>query len=282
MADNIKIIGNIGDVERVSRFKLEDTNLLPSNNLKQSFGFQDDYIEFFVYDESKSISYIDYNYRNFKLPSESYIQNYDQTLPLIEIDPINDLTNLGYTTGTFQTQYNFFKRKISDFNRDLFIDEISEDRTEIRINSSTITSEDLISQTQILIDDLNNSTYQKFYLLNFTSNLQQLAVNIAIDNTNSTVLFKLYEPLNSSINVKDTLWVVEEIIEPYLFNIDLDTLIVLPPVPKLRRPNFDIEVNIKNILPTGYENYSSLISSLTGSSYHNVLNYLNDNCYRAG
>ena len=31
MADNIKIIGNIGDVERVSRFKLEDTNLLPSN-----------------------------------------------------------------------------------------------------------------------------------------------------------------------------------------------------------------------------------------------------------
>jgi hypothetical protein len=280
MADNIKIIGNIGDVERVSRFKLEDTNLLPSNNLKQSFGFQDDYIEFFVYDESKSISYIDYNYRNFKLPSESYIQNYDQTLPLIEIDPINDLTNLGYTTGTFQTQYNFFKRKISDFNRDLFIDEISEDRTEIRINSSTITSEDLISQTQILIDDLNNSTYQKFYLLNFTSNLQQLAVNIAIDNTNtSTVLFKLYEPLNSSINVKDTLWVVEEIIEPYLFNIDLDTLIVLPPIPKLRRPNFDIEVDVKNILPTGYENYSSLISSLTGSSYHNVLNYLNDNSY---
>jgi hypothetical protein len=279
MADNIKIIGNLGDIGRVSRFKSEDTNLLPSNNLKQSFGFQDDYIEFFVYDESKNISYVDYNYRNFKLPSDSYIQNYDQTLPIIEIDPINDLTNLGYTTGTFSTQYNFFKRKISDFRGDLFIDQISEDRTEIRINSTNITTDDLLSQTQILIDDIDNSEYQKFYLLSFNSNLQQLAVNIAIDNTNSTVLFKLYEPLDVSIGLKDVLWVVEEIIEPYVFNIDLDTLIVLPPIPKLRRPNFDIEIDIKNVLPTGYKNYSSLISSLTGSSYHNVLNYMNDNSY---
>ena len=279
MADNIKIIGNLGDIERVSRFKSEDTNLLPSNNLKQSFGFQDDYIEFFVYDESKNISYIDYNYRNFKSPSDSYIQNYDQTLPIIEIDPINDLTNLGYTTGTFSTQYNFFKRKISDFRGDLFIDQISEDRTEIRINSTNITTDDLLSQTRILIDDIDNSEYQKFYLLSFNSNLQQLAVNIAIDNTNSTVLFKLYEPLDISIGIKDVLWVVEEIIEPYVFNIDLDTLIVLPPIPKLRRPNFDIEVDVKNVLPTGYENYSSLISSLTGSSYHNVLNYMNNNSY---
>jgi hypothetical protein len=280
MADNIKIIGNIGDIERISRFKVEDLNLLASNNLKQSFGFQDDYIEFFAYDESNFISYIDYNYRNFKLPSDSYIgTNSNQTLPIIEIDPINDLTNLGYTTGTFKTQYNFFKRKISDFNADLFIDEISEDRTEIRVNSVVISAEDLIAQSQILINDSDSSTYEKLYLLNFNNNLQQVAVNIAIDNTNSTVLFKLYEPLDPSIEVKTSLWVVEEITEPYVFNIDLDTLIVLPPIPKLRRPNFDIEVDVKNILPTGYENYSSLISSLTGSSYYNALNYINDNSY---
>jgi hypothetical protein len=281
MADNIKIIGNIGNIERISRFKSEDINLLPSNNLKQSFGFQNDYIEFFAYDESNSISYTDYNYKNFKLPSDSYVQNYDQTLPLIEIDPVNDLTNLGYTTGTFKTQYNFFKRKISNFTGELFIDEISEDRTEIRINSTIITTEDLIIQARELISDLESSLYEKLYLLNFNSNLQQLAINVAIDNTTptSTVLFKLYSPLDVSVNVKDTLWVVEEIIEPYVFNIDLDTLITLPPIPKLRRPNFDIKVDVKNNLPTGYENYSSLISSLTGSSYYNVLNYMNDNSY---
>jgi hypothetical protein len=160
MADNIKIIGNIGNIERISRFKSEDINLLPSNNLKQSFGFQNDYIEFFAYDESNSISYTDYNYKNFKLSSDSYVQNYDQTLPLIEIDPVNDLTNLGYTTGTFKTQYNFFKRKISNFTGELFIDEISEDRTEIRINSTIITTEDLIIQARELISDLESSLYE--------------------------------------------------------------------------------------------------------------------------
>jgi hypothetical protein len=281
MADNIKIIGNLGEIERISRFKSEDINLLPSNNIKQSFGFPDDYIEFFVYDDSNFISYVDYNYKNFKLPSNSYIQNNNQTLPLIEIDPVKDLTNLGYTTGNFKIQYNFFKRKISDFTGELFIEEISEDRTEIRINSTTITTEDLISQTRILISDIESSTYEKVYLLNFNDNLQQLSINVAIDNTTTTptILFKLYYPLDISVNVKDTLWIVEEITEPYAFDVNLDTLIVLPPIPKLRRPNFDIEIDLKNNLPTGYENYSSLISSLTGSSYYNALNYINDNSY---
>ena len=32
--------------------------------------------------------------------------------PIIEIDPIKDLENYGYTSGEFVVQYNFFNNKI--------------------------------------------------------------------------------------------------------------------------------------------------------------------------
>jgi hypothetical protein len=279
MADNIKIIGNVNDTQRVSRFKDEDVNLLGYSIINQSFGFPEDYIEFFVSDNGGVVN-SNYDYRNFKNPSDSPL-NPNATLPVIEIDPIQDLQNLGYTSGIYNTQYNFFKKKISDFNAELFISELSGDRTELRINSNIIPTNELITSAQNLITELDNSLYQKYFLLNFLNGYQAVALNVAVDSTTSvpTVLFKLYEPLPPTVGLKDQLWVVEEIVEPYIFDINLDVLVSLPASPTLRRPNFDIDVDIKKIVPTGYETYSSLVSSLTGSSYHNVLNYMNDESY---
>jgi hypothetical protein len=280
MADNIKFIGNINDINRISRFKNEDTNLLPTADILQSFNYNRDNIEFFIYDINDNIIDINYNYRNFKNPSNTPL-NPDTTLPSIEIDPVKDLQDLGYTSGLYKTQYNFFQNKISNSTAELFISEISEDRTEIRIDSTIIPNIDLILQAQNLISELDSSSYQKYYLLNFSSNKQQIVINVAVDNTTTTpsVLFKLYESLPSNITLKTPFWVVEEIIEPYSFNLNLDILIAALDTPRLKGPNFDIDIEIKQLLPTKYENYNSLVSSLTGSSYQKVLNYLNDNSY---
>jgi hypothetical protein len=280
MADNIKIIGDINETERVSRFNSKDIRLLNLSDITQYFGYKNDYIEFFIYDDSGVILELNYNYKDFKLPNNSYISP-GTTLPLIEIDPINDLQTSGYSSGTYKVQYNFFKKKISDFNRELFISKISEDRTELKINSTTIPSNELIVYGQQLIDELNSSSYQKYYLLNFESNFQQVAVNIAVDNTGDipSLLFKLYQPLLDNISLKDKLSLVEEIIEPFVFTINLDTIIEPSPVPQLRGPNFTIDIDSKQNLPSGYENYNSLISSLTGSSYQKVLNYMSDKSY---
>ena len=164
MADNIKIIGDINETERISRFDGKDIRLLNLSDITQYFGYKNDYIEFFVYDDSGVILELNYNYKDFKLPNNSYISP-GTTLPLIEIDPINDLQISGYSSGTYKVQYNFFKKKISDFNRELFISKISEDRTELKINSTTIPSNELIVYGQQLIDELNSSPYQKYYLL---------------------------------------------------------------------------------------------------------------------
>ena len=278
MADNIKIIGNINDVQRVNRLKLEDLKLLQSEVKNQTFGFENDYIEYFIYDAGGNLISSNYNYRNFKLPSDSFLTP-GAKLPLIEIDPVNDLQTLGYISGEFKTQYNFQTRKISSPEAELFISQISEDRTEIRINSTIISSSDLLNYGNKLIDELNNSIEQRYFLLNLDSNTQFLIVNVAVDPSDSSILFKLYEPLPQLIQDKTSVWVTEEIIEPYIFTLNLDTSIIPEDALKLKGPNFNIEVDIKHNLGTQYENYSSLVSSLTGSSYQKILNYMNDNSY---
>ena len=90
-----------------------------------------------------------------------------------------NLKNLGYISGEFITQYNFQTRKISSPEAELFISQISEDRTEIRINSTVISSTELLNYGNKLIDELDKSIEQRYFLLNLINNTQFLVVNVA-------------------------------------------------------------------------------------------------------
>jgi hypothetical protein len=114
MAYNIKIVGNILDTQRVTRYDADDLNLLSPLLIKEDFGQQNDYIEYFTYDAGGNLLSINYNYRDFKLPNTSYVDPSSGSLPIIEIDPIKDLQNLGYSSGEFKVQYNFFNNRVSN------------------------------------------------------------------------------------------------------------------------------------------------------------------------
>jgi hypothetical protein len=307
MADNIKIVGNINSISTVSRYSSEDTNLIQSSKVQENFGGENDYIEYYVYDIGGNLLNISYNYLNYKLPPNTgltpgttsptnttgNIQTENvgivSTLatptsslyPIIEIDPIQDLQNLGYSSGEFKIQYNLFQNKISNYtNRELFIKEISQDRTEIRLASTTLPDITIESNVNSLIEEINTSIYYIDYLLNFGNNEQYVAVNVALNKAPDgyEILFKLYEPLPLSIQEKQTLWVVEEIVNPYLFDINLDKLITPPPPPQLRGANFDIDVPNQGTISTTYTNYSTALSSLQSlqnSSYSQILNLMN-------
>jgi hypothetical protein len=181
MASNIKIVGNILNTSTVGRYSQEDINLISSRKKQDLFGGKNDYIEYFIYDVGGSLLNVDYNYLDYKLPSSSYlnpavfvipnttgeIQTTNTTevstlapttsslFPLIEIDPIQDLQDLGYTSGEFEVRYNFFEKKISDnINKELFVKEISKDRTEIRLGSINLTDEQIESGSLSLINKI--------------------------------------------------------------------------------------------------------------------------------
>jgi hypothetical protein len=278
MADNIKIIGEITTTEQLSRYNEDDINLLNPITLKEDFGQSNDYIEYYVYDAGGNLLNINYDYKNFKLPPTSYIDPINGTLPIVEIDPVKDLQNLGYTSGEFITQYNFFNNRVSNPNAELFIKEISADRTELRVGSTIFTNEQIENSALSLINEYTGSVYFIDYLLNFGDNNQVIAVNVALNKVESgyEILFKLYEPLPDNIQEKVTLWVVEEKVNPYSFNINLDRLILPSTGSQLRGPNFSIEIPNKNNIDTSYQNYNTLINNLqnVSSSYQQLLSLI--------
>lgn len=305
MADNIKIVGNILNTTTVSRYNEQDTNLISSRTLQDSFGGSGDYIEYFIYDIGGNLLNVNYNYLNYKLPTSNGlippVSTFPNTTgeiqtteigivstlsptgalyPIIEIDPVKDIQNIGYTSGEFNTRYNFFKNILSNnIDKALFIKEISQDRTEIRLASTTLTNDEIESTVLGIIDQINNSSYYIDYLLNFGNNQQYVAVNVALNKatTGYEVLFKMYESLPLEIKEKDTLWVVEEKVSPYIFDINLDTLITPPPPPTLRGPNFNIPVPNQSTISTTYINYNTAVSnlqSLQNSSYQQLLNLM--------
>jgi hypothetical protein len=278
MADNIKIVGEIFNTQQVSRYTEEDLNLLSPYTLKEDFGLSNDYIEYYVYDIGDNLLNFNYNYKNFKLPPTSAITP-TGSLPIIEIDPVNDLKNLGYSSGEFKVQYNFFNNKLSNPTAGLFLKEISSDRTELRVASTVLTNEQIESGSIALITAASSSLYFVDYLADFGNNTQAVIVNVALNKIESgyEVLLKLYEPLPDSIQEKATLWIVQEKVSPYIFDINLDKLIIRLPGPQLKGPNFAIDIPNQNNVATSYQTFNSLVSSVQSvstTSYQQLLSLI--------
>ena len=279
MANNIQIVGNILNEQQIPRYDAADVNLLTSQTIQEDFGLTNDYIEYFVYDAGGNLLNTNYTYKDFKAPSTSYVNPTNNGLPIIEIDPIKDLQNLDYSSGEFKVQYNLFTNKISNSNAELFLKEISADRTELRVGSTILTNEQIESGSLALIDEYTNSPYFVDYLLNFGDNNQVVVVNIALNKVESgyEILFKLYQPLPDNIQEKDTLWIVQEKSNPYSFDINLDKLVIQAPGPRLRGPNFNIDIPDQNNVATSYQTYTSLINSVQNvstSSYQQLLSLI--------
>lgn len=267
MADNIKIVGSILDTTQVSRYDTDDLRLIASRKINKNFDPFKDYIEYHVYDIGDNLLENNYNYNSYKLPANqslnpgvtsslninnqtatgaevgtvSNLSTTSSSYPIIEIDPVQDLQNLGYTSGEFKVQYNIFKNKISKYpEAALFIKEISPDRTEIRVGSTVLTDAQLETGSLDLINTYISSSYFDPFLLNFDNNVQEIITNVVLNklDTGFEILFKLYNELDLSVTEKTSLWVVEEISTPYIFDINLDAILSAPTGSVLRGPNF--------------------------------------------
>ncbi len=189
--DKIVNIQNINpDNLQLQNYSSEDENLI-SNFTQQDIVFDStvDYIEYFIYDLNNDLLFENNNYPDYQLRDN-----------LVNIDPQTNLENEGFTEGQYYTVYNFLKGKLSSSPFSTFyIQDISADRTELRLNTTQISNIDVITLTNELTNQITNSTgsYLDFYL-NFGGNKLIIANNILLDNSNSndpTVLIKLYEPL---------------------------------------------------------------------------------------
>jgi len=262
--DKIVNIQNIDpDTLQLQNYSPEDENLISNFTQDIKFNPSEDYLEYFILDLNQNILFSNTSgYPRYTIQNETVV-----------IDPQSDLESQGYDEGQYYTIYNFLKRKLSSSpNSTLYIQDISTDRTELRLNTTKIPNDVLSDTTTAFALQIANAagSYLDFYL-NFGDNKLVIANNIALDNTNPsdpTVLIKLYEPLPDEFTFNAQCWVVEQIAESQAYQIGLTTVFsVNEELDYISGPNFNLSFQDQINNSTPYQNLSTLQSntSILGS-----------------
>lgn len=269
----------IEDINNESQYNEKDLNLLNPILINNNFGGENDLVEFFVYDKNNNLLESNYNFTDYK-----NVDNVDNSslYNKIELTPDKDLEKLGYFDGDFITTYNFNRNLFnSSYISKYYIKDISLDRKELIISSINIDFLTLQSSYIDYITKRNENNYYSDFVLNFSNNETILGVNVLLDNTNTTeanLFIKLYEPLPSSYEIKDELWVNETVSEPQSFNLSktFEFEIGVNNNSYIKGPNFNIEINESISTTTPYLNISNILSDAS-SSLQNQLSSLTNN-----
>jgi hypothetical protein len=192
-------ITNISSLDRTSfvnqDYNPQDETLLNTLEINSEFGNPEDKIEIHIISPDGEVIESIYDFKNYKIINTFQGTSlYNQ----IELDPKSDLESFGYFSGQYDVNYNFYRQLfLSTPNINYFISEISPDRTEIKITNNNISYTDLGQNYLNYIATRNSRNFYSDFILNFGNNDTYLAVNIALDNTNTntpSLYIKLYEP----------------------------------------------------------------------------------------
>ena len=272
------------------------TRIDPTNLTLQSYESQDEnlisqfdvdtvltgssYIEFLIYDNNQTLLYSTTNYTSYNVENDGQSAGNDNQISQFNISPGVDTENQGFSQGEYISYYNFLTKRIGDPNTNLFISEISSDRTEIRLDSNILSDLDIVEQTNNFTQFRENSTYFVDFYLNFGSNDLIISNNIKLSNettNNPTIVVKLYEPLPPQFDLKDELWVVTTLNEPEAFNVNFPPEpIVFQDSTQISGPNFNLPIKSEVNNSSANLSYSDIISSAPSSSQNQVNSLLEE------
>tara|TARA_R110002020_G_scaffold174307_1_gene365425 strand:- start:4123 stop:11802 length:7680 start_codon:yes stop_codon:yes gene_type:complete len=231
------------------------------------------YIEFFIYENNTTLAYQNYSYINYSVENDSPSTGIN-SISQFNIDPEKDLQNLGFDRGDSIAYYNFLTKEIGDPNQHLYIKEISSDRTELRLDSNTLTNLDIIEQTNAFVQKREDSDYFLDFYLNLGNNDLLISNNVKIDNedtTDPTILVKLYEPLPPEFDLKSELWVVTTLNEPEAFRVSFPNQVIdFDDTIQIQGPNLNLPIKDQINNSTQPLSYNDLIASNTTSSFQQL------------
>ena len=241
-------------------------------------------LEVSVYDLNGDLLGTLYNYTDYTVTDDTNTEG-KGAINTLNLNPEKILAALGIAFGTYLVISRFLKNQLgtSQENPALYIEEISPDRQEVRLNSTTIPSDSLVSQSNQFSSSLADDSYFEDFYLNLGNNNLYIANNILVDTQtnpdNPSVLVHLYEPLPDNIQLNNTLYIVTEQADPLNLNVELppeaQPLDVEPEeVPYLQGPNFGIEIQSQFNNPTDFVSYNDLTSVPLTSSYNQLQNIL--------
>lgn len=219
----------------------------------------------------------------------------------------NDLKRKGALNSSSKIDFIFVPYDESNVNGQSVMEAIRGDETKITIS---VTEPALYISTDKLKQDFYDSIIQNIqfdledsprylnHITEFDKEDKQIVIsNWDTDNTtftsfrrdelgnqvpitiNSSIVLKLYEPLPTSINKNDTLWISRLMSLPIVRTITISSA-EEQDLLFLRGPNFDIEVDYVKQQSTSFESLDNLVLSGSVTSQQIVDKYLYDNLFQ--
>tara|TARA_R110002020_G_scaffold152919_2_gene331988 strand:- start:5595 stop:10961 length:5367 start_codon:yes stop_codon:yes gene_type:complete len=278
MAETTSISNISSNNLQTQDYSVQDINLLNEYEINREFGAEQDIVEHHIYSATNNILYSNYNFADYS----TLLTNPENSLfDTLYIDPKQDLTQAGYNIGNYNVIYQFYRPLLLSSNTTrYFIKEISSDRTEIKITTNDLSFDAVGTSYFNYIASQQGKSFYSDLILNFGNNQTLIGVNTLLDTANElepSIFVKLYEPLPSNYNLKDTLWIVEEVSDPISFNINVSFIAdETEEVEYLRGPNTNIDLNKKTNFTTKYFNISEILSTTLTSSYQQVKSVLEE------
>jgi hypothetical protein len=266
--------------ERIDRSKLDfvsyDLNQRTYLNQDILNATDDTRIELHVYSGNTWLS------GNHKVQSQTKIpefvdKNTKRSIQInnaIAINVYSEFEKLKLTSGNFRIAINFFKNLIGSYElQHLRIDEISPDRTEIRLRAIDDENPQFLQQITNYIQTVNQTEgqYYKTYLLNFSRNQCALFVNSVV--VGDYLYVKLYEPLPQNIVVDFKCWIVEEQKPTYFDNVSIVPKTVKKQFNSLAGPNWQANAIADTSAETSLKTWTDLLGSSVQTSQQIVNSY---------
>jgi len=250
-------------INTVETFSEQDNILVKSFQINQLFDSTKNTVELHIYNLAGELQQSVYNYTNYKELGNAQSAG-KSGASILTVDVVSDIELYEYDAGDIKLFYNFLNNLFSEdkTSPEFFIDSISPDRTEVKLNTFERTPEELTKYVNIIKNRLQNQSYFNEFRLNFGLNVLLIGINIdlLLENNSTYVVVKLYEPLPEDIEERTSLTVVELVSDSVVFEIQSSIEVETESTTLLRAPNFDLDITDESIIPTEYYNYNNLFS----------------------
>jgi hypothetical protein len=265
----------------LERFSNKDS-ILSNNGLQRGIIWNNDILPSLMLD-SRTITVKD----NLSVEVHVYSQNgeylvggdtraYKLNKDKIQIDYAAALAQLNIPRGYFEVATNIYSNLIGNSQSPVLqVKEISPDRREALIQLF-FTDESVEYVYDGAIDKYFGeyaSAFDGDIALNFGLNRVYKIINQREWTTPNSMVVRLYTPLPDDIIVNDTLWLVEELADTYIDNIQINSARIDNQQNTLRGPNFDIESNYNTITETEFKNWTQLLNTNLASSQQIINSY---------
>ena len=272
MKDQVLILPVNSENFQIENYSINDLSLIATSSLDTEFSKETDYIEYYIFDE---------NSNRISPQTTQELLEYTVRDGHVMLDPKQNLQNRDFDEGTYVISYTFLRKHLkSDLDNKYYIEEISSDRTEIRLNSNTILDNDIKSSTENFIQYRDSQKHFVDFLINFGENELVVANNIKLEvqnEDNYSIIIKLYEPLPNQFNIKTQCWVVEHISSPQSYQVQFPIPIFEPnDFEFIAGPNLDIRIKNESGVSSEEHSLSTLLNSNITSSNNQIQSLLNN------